>query len=49
MTITTYHAIRAAQNWKAWGAHMAKAYAYKRGVSPSLLRLVRQLEASKGI
>ena len=43
---STFHAIRAAQNWDRWGPDAARRYALNRGVHPSLIRLARQLEAA---
>lgn len=43
------HAIKAAQNSNIWGRFMAQRYCEKRNVPLSLLRLAKQLEASKGI
>ena len=53
MNITTlhpaaWHAIRAAQNWNSWGRYAATRYAQNRGVPLALVRLARQLEATKG-
>lgn len=47
MTIAQ-HAIRAAQNWNRWGRYAATRYAQKNGASLTLVRLARQLEATKG-
>lgn len=41
-------AIRAAKNFKAWGRFAAWRYCEKRGVSFSLYRLARVLEAAEG-
>lgn len=40
-------AIRAAQNFRAWGRQAAVRYCETRGVPLGLLRLARQLEAVK--
>lgn len=40
-------AIIAAKHYRAWGRHMSKAYAIKRGVSLNVWRLACQLEAAK--
>lgn len=41
-------AIRAARNFKSWGRYAAWRYCEKRGVSFSLYRLARVLEAAEG-
>lgn len=50
VTYTTLHpaalaAIRAAANYRIWGADAARRYCRNHGVHPSLLRLARQLQA----
>jgi hypothetical protein len=41
------HAIRAAVNWTTWGSFAATRYAAKRGVPARLVRLARQLHATR--
>jgi hypothetical protein len=41
------HAIRAAANWSIWGSFAASRYAAKRGVPARLVRLARQLHATR--
>ena len=40
-------AIKAAKGFHTWGAFMARKFIAKRGVSPRLVRIARQLEAAK--
>lgn len=52
MIATTMHpqaaaAIRAARNWRTWGAYAARRYAASRGVPMDLLVLARVLEAAR--
>lgn len=44
-TVSAYHALRAAQNRRNWGPWPARLYCINRGVTPSLYRLARQLDA----
>ena len=40
-------AIRAARNFSIWGRYAAMRYCQRRGVHPALLRLARQLHATR--
>jgi len=50
MTITIHAqmAIRAAKNRKNWGAYATRRYLEKGMVSPRLVRIARQCEATQG-
>jgi len=40
--------IKAAKGWKTWGRYPAAKFAAKHGIDFRLIRLARQLEATKG-
>ena len=41
--------LQAAKGWKTWGRYAAERFAKNRGVDLRLVRLARQLEASKEV
>lgn len=49
MSQSTFQIIKAAKGWEKWGRYAAERYAVKRGLDLRLVRLARQLEATKGI
>ena len=49
MSQQTKIVLQAAKGWKTWGRYAAEKFATNRGVDLRLVRLARQLEASKGV
>ena len=49
MTQQTIFTIKAAKGWKTWARYAAEKFATNRGIDLRLVRLARQLEASKGL
>lgn len=49
MSQQTKLVLQAAKGWKTWGRYAAEKFTKNRGIDVRLVRLARQLEASKGV
>jgi hypothetical protein len=49
MSENTKLVIKAAKGWKSWGRYAAERFAIRNNLDLRLVRLARQLEASRGV